>query len=59
MKPEAIKLLIWMLGQMDRRICALEMDSEGAGEDTCRSEIDELEDLQRQTDGPKPTPEAT
>lgn len=59
MKPEAIKLLIWMLGQMDRRICALEMISEGTGEDTCRSEIDELEALQRQTDGPESAPEAT
>ncbi len=60
---EADKLLIWLLGNIDRRISALEMDSEGAGDQTIRQEIDELEGLlktanEEQKAEPS-TPEAT
>jgi hypothetical protein len=62
MTDDAVKTLIWILKQLDRRISALEMDSEGRGDDTCRPEIEELEtvlDRERQTDGPESAPEAT
>lgn len=51
--------LIYILHNLDRRICALEMDSEGRGDESCQVEIDELESPQCQTDGPESTPEAT
>ena len=62
MKEKAIRELTWILGKLDRRISALEMDSEGRGSESCSDDIEALESLldrERQTDGPESTPEAT